>query len=334
MEADYVVAAAQALPAGGEVQLLSVDGPDGTLLALPVVRVRGFRRLPVPALSTWVHDYCFLGAPLVRVGHEALAWQVALRHVARRRELPWLLLPDLPADGLVRQGLSTALQSLGMPTAEVGVHLRAAAFRRPDGTVAPSGMRGVHVKGLRRQRRRLGEEVGGPVPSLVECTGEPWAVERFLDLEASGWKGRTGTAMSSRGRDGDLLRCIAEVWPSRVQIFCLQSADRVLAMQVNLRAGSSSFCFKTAFDESVRRWAPGTLLETDILRWFADESSLHLLDSCAVAGHEMAERVLPDRRPLSTVLVPLNAVGHVAAWSTPKLMRAALLVRPLPWRSS
>src|SRR4051794_30724625 len=31
---------------------------------LPVVRERSWRRVPLPALSTWLHSYCLLGTPL------------------------------------------------------------------------------------------------------------------------------------------------------------------------------------------------------------------------------------------------------------------------------
>ena len=58
-------------------------------------------------------------------------------------------------------------------------------------------MSGRHAKELRRLKRRL--EESGQCRYRVLQTGEPiegW-IERFLDLEARGWKGREHTALAS-----------------------------------------------------------------------------------------------------------------------------------------
>ncbi len=330
MEADLVLAAAAHLPGGAQVELLVVEDDEGLALVLPVRAVPGFRRVRVPALSAWAHDYCFLAGPLVRAGQEERAWVGALSYLRRERPAPWLLLPRLPGDGPVHAGLLAALAALGLPRTSLAPHARAAARRRPDGSPPPSPLRGVHLKGLRRLRRRLGEQVGQPVTAQVR-TGDPAAVEEFLALEAAGWKGRSGTAMATRGQDAELLRTLVRQWPDRVQVLSLQAGPRVLAAQVDLLAGPHSFCFKTSYDESLSSFSPGLLLELEVLADFAQRPELSLLDSCAVPNHPMADRVFPDRRPVDMLVVPLDLRGRLAARATPVLVRgwSAVARRPM-----
>lgn len=327
MEVEFTLASARTLPDGQKILLLTVKDVSEVILVLPVMRVPGFRRLRVPAISAWVHDYCFLGTPLVRVGAEERAWAAVLGFLIQGRYAPWLVLPLMSADGPVCFGLRAALQARGLTATQVQSYERAAAVRGADGSVASSPLKGVHLKGLRRQRRRLAAESGGQEVIFVVATGDASSVEAFLALEATGWKGRSGTAMAVRERDAGLLRDLVTAWPNRVHVLSLRSGDKLLAAQVNLQAPGTSWCFKTAYDETLRRWSPGVLLELDVVNWFATALELHLLDSCAVSGHEMAERVFPDRRSVTTMLVPLTVLGRWAVISVPTLLRLSSAVK-------
>lgn len=304
-ERGFVEAATTAL-GGRDVRLLTAHGPDGVDLVLPVHRTRLRRRTPVPVLSTWRHDYCFHGAPLVRAGREADAWTTALRSLRDSRPAALLLLPQLWSDGAVRAGLRAAVRDLGLPAVTVRREPRAVAWRREDGSYFDH-LRGVHRKGLRRQRRMLGSAAGGQVV-CVDRSGDPAAVEAFLTLEAAGWKGRQGTAMATRGHDAELVRELVRHWGDRVLVHLLEVQGRAVAAQLTLVAGDALFAFKTTYDEQYASSSPGLLLMMDVVETF-HRTGRSLLDSCAVPGHPMADRLFVDRRSTETVLVALGLVG-------------------------
>lgn len=111
----------------------------------------------------------------------------------------------------------------------------------------------------------------------------------------------------------EFLRELQAQWPDRVQLHCLGTPDRTVAVQVNLLTTTTVSCFKTGFDERFANRSPGLLLELDVLQAFHDSPAHQVLDSCAVAGNTMAERVFPDTRRLATLVLPLSPRGRVAA---------------------
>ena len=52
---DFVLPAARRLDRPGRIALVAVDDGDELRFALPVVRMRRFRGIPVPAVGTWLH---------------------------------------------------------------------------------------------------------------------------------------------------------------------------------------------------------------------------------------------------------------------------------------
>lgn len=301
------VLAARDLDGAGEVDLLVVDGPD---LVLPVHRVAGMRKVRVPALSAWTHDYCYLGDPAVRAGHEQQAWTAALSWLRAQRPAPWLLLPRLAAEGPVFAGLRAALADTGLSAVAFGAHERPVARRRPEPTYLDGLVSGVHRKGFRRQRRTLERELGAPVATVTSYDAEP-----FLRLEAAGWK--AGTALLSTPGAADLVRRL--VASRAAHVTELRAGDRLVAAQLQLVGGGTSSCVKTAYDERLRRHSPGLLLELDVLERFHDDPAVDLLDSCAAPGNPLAERLFPDRLPVVTLLVGLTVTGRAAARATPVL---------------
>ena len=272
---------------------------------------------------SWQHDYSYLGTPLVR--HGAAAAPGARCSPAPPAGWRWLVLPGLPTRGPVWEGLAEAAHGAGVRLTCFRPHERAVVHKRASPTYLDGRLRGVHVKGLRRQRRLLGDDV-----VLRDRTGDPAAVEDFLALEALGWKGRAGTAMAARDGHAGLLRDLVRASPEVCQVFSLEVDGRAAAVQVNLRRGRTSWCFKTAYDERLRAASPGLLLMLDVISAFHDDPGLDVVDSCAVPGHPMADRVMPDRRPLATVLLPLRPGGALAAGAVPQLAGWKTRLVPAP----
>ena len=159
---------------------------------------------------------------------------------------------------------------------------------------------------------------------MVDRSNDPSAVEEFLALEAAGWKGRQGTALLSRKEDAEFFRaaCRGLVASGRLRFLAL-TGSRTVAMQCNLIANGVIFGFKTCYDEELARHSPGVLLLLEVLASISLTGAVRL-DSCAEPGNELVNRLLPDRRPLETLIVGSpDSLGQASA----TLLRIAQAVR-------
>ena len=77
--------------------------------------------------------------------------------------------------------------------------------------------------------------------------------------------------------------------------------------------GDALFAVKIGYDESLRQGTPGVLLLADLATWFHEHTDADLLDSCAVPDHALINRLWPDRRDLTTLVLPARGpLGRAA----------------------
>ena len=109
------------------------------------------------------------------------------------------------------------------------------------------------------------------------------AVEEFLAMEASGWKGRQGTALASNETDAAFMRgataALAEHGCATVHSIHLDG--RPVSMQIVVRAGAAAFTWKTSYDEAFHDFSPGMLLLEDYTAAFLADKSIAFVDSCS-----------------------------------------------------
>ena len=100
--------------------------------------------------------------------------------------------------------------------------------------------------------------------------------ERFVALEASGWKGRAGTAIACSPRSFALYRDFvagaAELGWARLQFLELDGVP--IAADLSCAFAGGIFMLKTAYDERLREQAPGFVLRAHALRAAIDEGAL------------------------------------------------------------
>jgi CelD/BcsL family acetyltransferase involved in cellulose biosynthesis len=278
----------------------------GRLCAMfPFEHARSYHGLPLRHLRLWRPVHAYLGTPLVRAEHT--------REVIDALH-DWLTGPDgtafvewgwIAPDGAFFQALADAISRRDL-LAHVAQAFSRAFLRR--NTDADSYLRAAFsakaLREFRRHERRLKE--AGTVEYVELASGAdsaPW-VEDFLRLEASGWKGRKGSALgaSPRGRRffSDLASGAAR--HDRLAMIALRVDGRPIAMLCKLLSGEGAFAFKMAYDEAWSRFSPGMLLEIEHIRRFHERASPAWMDSCAAPVHFMADRVWSDRRALATVL--------------------------------
>jgi CelD/BcsL family acetyltransferase involved in cellulose biosynthesis len=123
---------------------------------------------------------------------------------------------------------------------------------------------------LRRARRRA--ERMGPVSfEMHEPSREmlgPLLREAF-EVEASGWKGRTGSALNLdllRGRFYRLYSALAAELGT-LRLAFLRIGDRAAAMQIAVEVSNAYWLLKIGYDESFAACSPGSILLAETITW-------------------------------------------------------------------
>lgn len=331
-----VLSADRLLVDGAEPAVALVEDAGEAVLALPVLRRRRARRVPVRVLEAWHHPYVHAGAPLLRPGRERAAWGELLDHLRHGGQEAWLLLRRLPLYGPSAVALSRELDARQLRSAVGERYGRPVLRRRPEPTYLDGRLSSRHRKALRRQARRLGDDLGGRVQVLDLLQGADGcdgAVETFLRLEDSGWKGRAGTALLRRPPHAEWFRnlCRHLHGQGRLEVWALGVPGRAAAAQVNARSGRTVFHLRIAHDESLGSWSPGLQLELAMIDAFHADARLDAVDSCVDPGNRVSAQLYPDREVVATLAVPLRLpAGPVAvrSWEVAGRAKSVLARRP------
>ena len=202
--------------------------------------------------------------------------------------------------------------------------------RRRTGDAAVQALGAKKVKELRRQRNRLAD--AGDVKFTVSGVGDDanTALDEFLKLEAAGWKGARGTALAAREGDAAFVReaVLGLVNAGVAEVATLSSGDSVVAAGVMLRHRRRGFFFKIAYDEAVAKTSPGVQLTLDLTRHMCADSNIDNVNSTAVSGHPMIDRVWRSRLAVCDLMLPTRAgrlpfASCAAAILTRNTLRAA-----------
>ncbi len=281
--------------------LLAIYESDCLIGLMPVAQPRRYYGYPIPHVSAWLHDNAFCGAPLIARGFESAFWRAILEHFDNHagRAL-FLHLPQLPADGPANIALDKVLTASKRCSVivEAGERAMLASDASPDDYFAAS-MSAKKRKELRRQHKRLAE--AGEL-FFNRTTGQEgiavW-VDEFLALEAKGWKGEAGSALSSAADTSAFFTgaLTGAADAGRLERLTLRLDGKPIAMLANFVAAPGVFSFKTTFDEGYARFSPGLLLQIENLDLLG-RGDIEWADSCAAEGHSMIERIWREKRTI------------------------------------
>jgi CelD/BcsL family acetyltransferase involved in cellulose biosynthesis len=291
-------ALAAATPQGDRARLIGL---------LPVITARRAYGLPLPALVS-ADPYGTLGTPLLaRDTAEAAA--AGLMRQARDAGARALILRDMTLDGAAMAAFTAALSRDGLKPDVLRRHARAMldATRDADALLREA-LGSKKLKELRRQRNRLADH-GEVVFTIATAPDEiERAVETFLALETSGWKGRRGTALARD--DGDAAFARRAVRDAAAQGHCeivtLHAGATPVASAVVLRHLDRAFYFKLGVDERFARYSPGVQLTLELTRHLCADPAIATVDSTAAPGHPMIDPIWRDRLAIGDVLIPLK----------------------------
>jgi CelD/BcsL family acetyltransferase involved in cellulose biosynthesis len=319
VEPDFVLPSMRAWGVQG-VGLLRVMDRADWLAAIPVVSVPNWRGVPGRCLVAWRHPYSYLGNPLIS-GDDVERVVTALVERGYRHSgafgLEWIA-TDGPFDGALEQ-LSRVVQISEFERAALD------GGQANNGNHLPTGQTAKKF----RQKRRLLEHETGQLTVRDRSGDHVAACQRFLEIEADGWRGwsGTGTAMACIPGHGKFFTdmCAGFARLGRLRLRALEADGRMLAIASDLVAGNVLYFFKQAFDEQYARYSPGAQLELANMQAFQSQE-WEMFDSCASVDNEVYNKLWPGRRTLRTVVVAgshgRGALNH-AKW------RAATTVKPL-----
>jgi len=281
---------------------------------LPAERKRSFKGLPLPAFTSWRHRHCLLCTPLVRA--EGATETVAA--LVRALDAPVVALQYIPSDGPFHR----ALMAADVRSVVLDGYARPVLRRAKDGeTYIEEFISRKERQELRRRERRLQEQ--GKLTRVALGRGEDVArwIDEFLKLEASGWKGKEGTAMicSEANR-----RFLTETFTAahkrgRLEMVGIDLDGKPLGRCTGFIAGEGSYAFKPAYDEAFAKFSPGIIAEVARIRTLHELPGVKWMDSFTDADNSVMSRLWKDRLTVQTVAFGTNAAGALALAALPFL---------------
>jgi len=305
-----------------EVRLAVIREGDEDRSRLRLLVPFSIEKPPVPLgvsiMRAWSSPFGPLGTPLIDHDDPVAVAEDFLDMLARPHlKLPKVLvLPDMRLDGPVAAVLRTVALGRNLAFNEALRSERPFLESRLDGDeYLKNSLRAHHYREFRRLKRRLGD-LGTLEYSVARQPDEiRRGAEAFLTLEASGWKGRTRTAMAiDRYRAAfarEAVHGLAERDMCRIHTLTLNG--KVIACLIVFIENGCAYTWKTAYDENFSAFSPGTLLMIEVTKTHLDDPNIVATDSCAVPDHPVMSRIWSERRAIGTLIIGLTPEADRAA---------------------
>ncbi|WP_225672544.1 GNAT family N-acetyltransferase [Bradyrhizobium hereditatis] len=297
--------------------------PSHLIGLVPVISMWRAYKIPLPALVS-ADPYGTLCTPLLDADMAEEAVTSILRR-ARRAGAHALIFRATSLDGPAMKAFTDVLRRGRMQPLVLQSHVRACLDATGNADdVLREALGTKKLKELRRQRNRLAEH--GAVHFEVARTPAETAtaIETFLKLEASGWKGQRGTALGQDEGDAAFIRraVAALAGTAQCEIVTLRAGETPVASAIVLHHHDRAFYFKLGVDERFAKYSPGVQLTLDLTRHLCADPDISTVDSTASPDHPMINPIWRGRLAIGDVLIPLRRNDPVVS-----LIRGALGLR-------
>ena len=310
LEPNFAIPAAQHFPLAFRPNFLLISDlshgdPSGDLLGLTALEIpaRGHGVIA----RAWCPQHSALGTPLFdrARGREALEMMFSWFD-ERQPHLAGVLFPRLAAAGPTASMIRAHAVAQDLELRMIDPHERAILSGGIDvDSMMRASVSPKKLKDMRRQNRRLTDQGELEYVSVRDPEGMKFEVEKFLSLEASGWKGARGTALlgdpSLSTFTRTMTRLLAREQKCRVE--SLKLDGKPIAMGIVLFSAGEAYLWKIAYDESYGQLSPGVQFLLEFSRRQVVERDTQYTDSCAIPDHPMINRIWPERLPIVDLFV-------------------------------
>ena len=275
---------------------------------LPLIVSRKMR-IGLTWLRTPMHGHLIALSPLLFPGEEADTLRALLRAAwASYPGLVWIEVSDLPANSPVLAHLDDHVH--------LELKRRTGRYVRVDGDQDryQSSLSKNFRSNQRKAANKLAKLNGVETAFLTGQEASSSQLFEFIPVEASGWKGRSGTAIQQSSALIAFYRTLTSRLASAgwLEWHFLRADGRVLAANLAVHFNRSIVVWKLGFDEGKKHCSPGGMLFQSLLdRAFADPDidEINLVTNASWYDHWRMEereyyriRFYQKRRPLSILL--------------------------------
>ncbi|MEJ5080079.1 MULTISPECIES: type IV secretion system effector crotonyl transferase BspF [unclassified Ochrobactrum] len=267
--------------------------------------------LSSPVIRAWATPFGPQGTPLIDhddpVGVVEDLFDILARDHIKMPEV--LVLPEMRADGAVAKLIRSVVVGRQLPVVSIEQKARPFLESNLDGeSYFREALGAHHRRNYSRLWRRLAEK--GELAHRIARTPDEvrFAFEHFLTLEASGWKGRRGTAMAVDRFRAAFAREAVNNLAERdcVRIHTLELDGRVIAILIVFTVSGEAWTWKTAYDETLAAYSPGMLLMIEVVKNHLEDPNITRTDSCAVPDHPVMSRLFKERETIETLVIGLH----------------------------
>lgn len=278
------------------------------LVAVFPLEIRShLRGLPLRHLSFWRYEHCYLCTPLIRRGFESECATLLLdwweSEMPLRCHLFFFDYQDF--DGDFMRALAKVLAFRPKYLRYSNSYARA-MYRRVSQTITCQDdvVSKKQRRNLSRVESRLSErgEISYVFSEVPDARS--W-IKQFLELEASGWKGKQGSALncSEGGRKFAQEFLEAGFRRGRILPASLYLNGKLISAWIDLLAGDGAFSFKTGYNEAYAKFSPTTLLLRMYLKRIRSDPRISWIDTCASPDQKLANRLFKDRKRIYFIYV-------------------------------
>lgn len=273
-----------------------------------------YNHFPVKTLSLWRHKFCYLCTPLLhrQYAREALAALMTWIE-SKNRQGKILEFGQVRGEGPAHDLIVERLWTNANPTLVDARWVRPCMYRASSAQdYLDRSLSTRHQKDLQKKEKKLCQvgKVKHSSPENVADAGR-W-IQRFLIMEAKGWRGRRGLAVSSQASCSQFFQeAMKNAWDAgRLRMIGLTLDSSLIAIKINLACTGGAFAFMITYDEAYSAYSPGLLLEVENIRRFHQDASSTWMDSCADQNSPLFTRVWSDKRTIETLLISVdNLIG-------------------------
>lgn len=308
------------------VFLLMVWREDRLTGFFPLEISRSWKRLPLKNFRLWRNRYSYLSTPIIHRCYFRETMECFLNWIHNKGSFPHLLEAEM---------LSATPEVIKVITAAsscTGSKIRfSSGYDRPYFKVKGSFDEYLNSrsrkrrKQIRAKKRRL-EELGNLEFEVLRDAADvsTWTTE-YIELEASGWKGKNGTAIATSNKDVEYFHDMTTFAFNADQLlmFRLRLNNRTLASFIVLTSGPVSYAYRIAFDEDYGQYSPGWILQVEFIRYLLEmQKVIKVVDSCAASDVTLFTGIWDETFPV-TALTSVKSATFESAWRYHSKMKAA-----------